>query len=87
MLTKNLPKNKLFPVLFIRLSQDGMAGIRFLTQGKFKHLWVVLKSHFYFYFYLFQFLGKRGANQSEKYYKINSIVLEYFIRKNKYYKN
>lgn len=83
MLTKNLPKNKLFPVLFIRLSLDGIAGIRFLTQGKFKHLWVVLQAHFYFYDHLFQFLGKRDKQQFEAYYKIKSIVFEYFVKKKK----
>ncbi len=80
MLTKNLPKNKLFPVLFIRLSLDGIAGIRFLTQGKFKHLWVVLQAHFYFYHRLFQFLGKRDKQQLEAYFKTKSIVFEYFVK-------
>ena len=52
MLTKNLPKNQLIKTLFIRLSLDGIAGIKFLLEGKPRHLWAVLKSHFYFYWYL-----------------------------------
>ncbi|MEO8234090.1 MAG: glycosyltransferase family 2 protein [Flavobacterium sp.] len=87
MMTKNLPTNKLFPVLFIRLSLDGIAAIRFLTQGKYKHLWAVLESHFYFYIYLFKFICKRSEIQSENYYKIKSIVYRYFIKKNKYFKH
>ncbi|WP_394758226.1 hypothetical protein [Flavobacterium sp.] len=87
MLTKNLPTNKLIPILFIRMSLDGIAAIRFLIQGKFTHFWVVLKAHVYFYYFLFKFLGKRDIIQSDMYYKLKSIVLEYFIRKNKYYKN
>lgn len=86
MLTKNLPKNKLFPVLFIRLSLDGIAAIRFLTQGKYKHFWVVLESHFYFYKYLFKFIYKRNETQSKNYYKIKSIVFRYFIKDNKIFK-
>ncbi|MFM9989731.1 glycosyltransferase family 2 protein [Flavobacterium sp.] len=86
MLTKNLPKNKLFPVLFIRLSLDGIAAIRFLTQGKYKHFWVVLESHFYFYKYLLKFIYKRNETQSKNYYKIKSIVFRYFIKDNKIFK-
>jgi GT2 family glycosyltransferase len=86
MLTKNLPKNKLFPILFIRLSLDGIAAIRFLTQGKYKHFWVVLESHFYFYKYLFKFIYKRNETQSKNYYKIKSIVFRYFIKDNKIFK-
>lgn len=83
MLTKNLPKKKLFPILFLRLSLDGQAGIHFAIQGKFTHLWAVLKSHFYFYLYLFKFLKKRESNQYANYYKVNSIVYYHFIKKGK----
>lgn len=81
MLTKNLPASKLFPVLFIRLSMDGMAGIRFASKGQFGHLWAVLKSHFYFYLKLFYFLNKRQSKQYHNYYKIKSIVHLYFVTK------
>ena len=83
MMLKNLPKAQLFPVLFIRLVLDGVAGLRFLTQGKTKHLWAVLEAHFYFYFHIFKFLGKREGIQSKKYYKINSIVYRYFLKNGK----
>jgi GT2 family glycosyltransferase len=80
MMLKNLPTNQLFPTLFIRLSLDGIAAIRFLTQGKWKHFWAVLESHFYFYFYIFKFLGKRDTNQIKKYYKTKTIVYSYFVK-------
>lgn len=83
MMVKNLPKNKLFPILFLRLSQDGLAGIQFLKQGKFSHLWAVLKSHFYFYLYLFKFLNKRESIQYGNYYKIKSIVHFHFLKNGK----
>jgi len=83
MMLKNLPKEQLFPVLFSRLVFDGIAGIRFLAQGKPKHLWAVLEAHFYFYRHIFRFLGKREGIQSKKYYKINSIVYRYFLKSGK----
>ncbi|WP_395047001.1 glycosyltransferase family 2 protein [Flavobacterium sp.] len=87
MMLKNLPTSQLYTTLFLRLSLDGIAGIRFLTQGKWKHFWAVLESHFYFYFYIFKFLGKRDTNQSEKYYKTKTIVYSYFIKNIKIFTN
>lgn len=85
MLTKNLPKNQLIKTLFIRLSLDGIAGIKFLLEGKPRHLWAVLKSHFYFYWYLPKFIKKRSCKQFAKYYKTKSIVYLYFAKhKQKY---
>jgi len=46
MLTKNLPKEKLFKILLIRMVLDGIAGLRFLFKGKFTHLFAVLKRTF-----------------------------------------
>lgn len=83
MMTKNLPTGKLVPVLFIRMIFDGIAGIKFLAEGKPKHLWAVLKSHFYFYTHLSKYLKKRKKTQKENYYKINSIVYRYFIKNGK----
>jgi len=83
MMLKNLPKGQLFPVLFIRLFLDGIAGIRFLTQGKATHFWAILKSHFAFYYHIFKFLGKRNVKQKRNYFKINSIVYRYFIKSGK----
>ncbi len=81
MMLKNLPARSLFPVLFLRLSQDGMAGISFLAKGKPAHLWAVLKSHFYFYLKLFYFISKRESKQYNNYYHVKSIVYRYFIKK------
>lgn len=83
MMLKNLPTSKLFPVLFLRLSQDGISGIRHLSRGEFSHLWAILKSHFYFYLKFFHFINKRGSKQYHNYFRVNSIVYLYFIRKGK----
>lgn len=83
MMLKNLPASKLFPVLFIRMVMDGLAGVKFLTKGQFKHTLAILKAHFYFYSNFFHFLNKRESKQYRNYYKINSIVYLYYIRKGK----
>ena len=85
MMTKNLPKKKLFSRIFIRMILDGIAGIKFLLEGKPKHLWAVLKSHFYFYWYLPKFLKKRENIALTNYYKINSVVYSYFINGKKFF--
>ncbi len=81
MLTKNLPKESLFQVLFNRMILDGIAGIRFLFQGKFSHFTAVLKAHFYFYHLLSINYKKRGETQLQTYYKLKSIVYSYYIKR------
>lgn len=83
MLTKNLPKNQLLPILFIRLVLDGLAGIQFICKGKFKHCLAIIHAHFAFYKYFRPFYNKRALVQKQNYYKINSIVYCYFIKNGK----
>ena len=81
MMVKNLPKNMLVPVVFMRIVLDGIAGIQFLFQGKFKHFRAIVRAHFAFYSLIPQNYEKRENFQSTKYYKTKSIVYLYFIRK------
>ncbi len=83
MLTKNLPKGKLFPIIFIRMCLDGIAGIQFIFQGKFKHFWAILKAHFEYYHLLSRNLKKRALHQKRDYFYTKSIVWSYFIEKKK----
>ena len=83
MLLKNLPKNKLIPIILTRLLLDGIAGIQFLFQGKFKHFTAILKAHFSFYSLYSVHYKKRALFQSEKYYKIKSIVFQYYAKAGK----
>jgi len=87
MLLKNLPKKDLYWILFCRLILDGIAGIQFLFQGKFKHFIAVLKAHFSFYSLFSVNYKKRDYFQSNKYFKIKSIVYLYFIKKIKVFSN
>ena len=83
MLLKNLPEKQLFPVIFTRFILDGIAGIQFLFQGKFKHFTAILKAHSSFYSLFFVHYKKRSISQSEKYYKIKSIVFQYYAKAGK----
>ncbi|MNQ74352.1 N-acetylglucosaminyl-diphospho-decaprenol L-rhamnosyltransferase [compost metagenome] len=81
MMVKNLPKRRLFFVIFFRMILDGIAGIRFLTQGKFAHTFAILKAHFSFYCLSLKYLEKRKEFQIQQYYMVKSIVFLYYIRK------
>ncbi len=83
MLTKNLPKEKLFPIIFTRLILDGIAGLQFIFQGKFKHFFAILKAHFHFYHLISRNLKKRDISQKKNYFYSKSIVWSYFVEKKK----
>lgn len=82
-LVKNLPKEKLFSIIFIRMVLDGVAGVRFLFQGELKHLFAILKAHISFYKNLRLFLNKRNSSTIKNYYQTTSIVRSHFLNKNK----
>jgi len=85
-LAKNLPKNKLIPVILMRLVLDGLAGLKFLIELRPMHLLALIRAHFSFYRNFPKMLKKR--NESPKivgYYKIKSIVWQYFILGKKKY--
>jgi GT2 family glycosyltransferase len=81
MLTKNLPKEELFRIIFIRMLLDGIAGVRFLFQGKFAHFFAVLKAHFHYYHSINRNLKKRAEFQVSSYFNKNSIVFDNYIKK------
>jgi GT2 family glycosyltransferase len=81
MLTKNVPIKSLFQVLFVRLCLDGIAGIRFVIQGKWSHFTAILKAHGSFYQCFFKNYKKRTPHQSENYFTIKSIVYHHYIEK------
>ncbi|MEC4005810.1 glycosyltransferase [Flavobacterium sp. SUN052] len=83
MLVKNLPKNQLISVIFIRMILDGIAGVKFLVNGKFKHFTAILKAHFYFYKLISKNLRKRSLIQKTNYYQTKSIVYNYFVKSKK----
>jgi GT2 family glycosyltransferase len=86
LLLKNLPANKLFPIIFSRMILDGFSGIVYIFRLDFKFLFAVLKAHFSFYSLFFKTIKKRNSsfrikNHQEIYKK--SIVFDYYLRKKK----
>jgi GT2 family glycosyltransferase len=87
LLYKNLPKGKLFPVLFLRMLFDGLSGLIFLLRFSFKSFDAVLKAHFHFYKSIKKLRTKRKKllsnkvvnNHQEIYPK--SIVWNHFVKK------
>tara|TARA_R110000868_G_scaffold27909_3_gene105233 strand:- start:14464 stop:15450 length:987 start_codon:yes stop_codon:yes gene_type:complete len=79
MLTKNLPKEKLYSILFYRMLLDGIAAIQFIFKGKFSHFTAVLKAHLSFYSLFSNTYKKRADFQLKKYYTSESIVCTYYI--------
>lgn len=79
-LTKNAPSHLVFPLVFARLSLDGIAGIRFVFQLKFRHCLAVLHAHISYYYHLKNTIKKRGkSNKKGHYYVIKSVVWAYYI--------
>lgn len=85
MLLKNLPDNGLYQTLFTRMCLDGIAGIRFLFQGKINFTWAIFKAHMHFYHSFFKFKKKRNKSHKTLYYRELSIVWKYFIQKKKHF--
>lgn len=83
LLTKNLPNNKLVPILFSRMILDGIAGFQFLIQLKFSHFVAILKAHFSFYIHFLHFYRLRQLDSRKKYFFTKSIVYSFFVKKNK----
>ena len=86
-LVKNYHQGSLIPLFFRRLLLDGVAGFRFLTEGKFSYTLAVLKAHFSFYAALPKMLKKRkriraGMTEPNRagWYK-QSILKMYFLKK------
>lgn len=85
-LIKNENPKHLWVNLFVRMCLDGIAGVRFFLQGEWKHLWAVLRSHFYLYANIGRLKAKRAhaqrtavSFQHPERWK-GSIVWAYFVK-------
>lgn len=83
LLYKNLPSERLFVTLLLRMKLDGIAGIKFLLEGNMKHFTALLKAHRDFYL-SFSLLRKKRKNLVQKSLPkevySNSIIYQYFIK-------
>ena len=90
LLLKNEPKRRIIWLLPLRLILDGLAGLHFLSQGKWVECKTILKAHIHFYGRIGKWLThrKNARNVAEKnpntygIYK-GSIVWQYFAKKKK----
>ena len=82
LLYKNLPSNRLFKVLALRLVLDGLAGVKFLTEGHFGDFLAVIKAHFYFYKNLGNLKRKRKALTQKQVSLIyqGNIAMDHYLR-------
>ncbi len=85
-LLKNLHTRELVSTIFIRLILDGIAGIKFIVEGKSSHCLAIIKAHFYCYYSLKNVLSKR-KNTTPKTLKYlpavyrRSVVHDFFLLK------
>ena len=86
-LTKNA-NSFVFIKVLARLVLDGIAGTKFLLELKPQHTLSILKAHFSFYGHLGYLLKQRPPKKNKiKYYQTPSIVYDYYVKGNRYYKN
>ncbi len=85
-LIKNVKAPVSFVLVFARLLLDGLAGVKFLMSGKFKHFVAILKAHLSFYLNFGKVFEKRSKIfKLKKYSTLNSIVYRYYILNKKYF--
>ncbi|WP_366183213.1 glycosyltransferase family 2 protein [Flavobacterium ovatum] len=87
MLVKNLPSKSVFPILFSRMILDGVAGLKFISEGKWKHFRAILQAHFSFYSSFIINYKKRASSQRSNYFKERSIVYTYYVNSGKVFVN
>lgn len=85
-LLKNAPSHRVFPVLVVRFLVDIAAAGRFLFRGEWLHVYAVARAYVSFLAHFGSMFKKRNRTFSCKsYYRVKSIVWQYFIKGKKYF--
>ena len=86
LILKNVEPSKVSYILFVRMILDGIAGLKFIFEGKFNHFFAILEAHASFYRHFGRIRKKRPkVFIFRKYYKITSVVYaHYLMHKNKF---
>lgn len=80
MIVKNTSGVFSWYIILVRLLLDGIAGVKFVLEGKPSHCLAILKAHFSFYKNLPTFVKKRKKSRdTRKYYSVSSVVWQYYI--------
>jgi hypothetical protein len=78
-LLKNVPAQKVYAVIFVRLVLDAIAGLKFISEGKFSHFYAILQAHTAFYGNFRKINAKRkGLEKNSAYFLTKSIIWSYF---------
>jgi len=86
----NLPSGEAFAKIMARLVLDGVAGIKFIFEGKFVHTLAIVKAHFHFYVrfndMMRQKVGQptKPLKQLDGVYKKSVVRAYYLSRKKKF---
>lgn len=80
MMLKNLPFPQLIWIIFLRLSLDGIAGIRFGLKDGFPHLWAVVRAHHGFYKHSWETWKRRGGSQLQNYAQTKWLIFKHFLK-------
>ncbi len=64
MLLKNERFSKLLWLWLWRLDLDGLAGVLFLSEGKFAHVWAIVRAHWAVFFSIFSIIKKRRKTKA-----------------------
>jgi len=79
-IVKNAEGN-LFILLFTRLCLDGVAGVKFIFELKFRHTYAILKAHVSIYGQLYKLLKVRKfSTKRPNYFAKNSILVSYYLK-------
>ncbi len=83
-ITKNLPRKKALLIILARLLLDGIAAMRFVFQGKWKHCLAILRAHLSYY-RQFRIMYKKRERMEfvKKYYRAKSIVIAHYVYRTK----
>jgi GT2 family glycosyltransferase len=86
MLYKNLPDDRLFSVLFLRMILDGLAAVMFIAKGRFSYFKAVVNAHISYYKRLGELRRKReivkrlGEDHTRGLILNKSIIFEFYIK-------
>lgn len=76
----------LLPILFIRMSLDGIAALKFFLSGQWKNAWMIFMAHLNFYAQIGRFYQKRRLLklQNQGFFRYTgSIIVDFYLRNNK----
>ena len=67
-----------------RLLLDGLAGIKFLSEGKIIHTWAIVRAHIAFYASIAKLKKKRAKTFQATLYPINILTAYYLLGKKRF---